>query len=76
MKPECFDGRSGGVFWLVSKSLDAVHVLVFADPVGRVCMPDVTIKVKALRIIGLYAPKDHVEQPDLFRAVFDDIFIE
>ena len=33
----CFDGRSGGVTWLVSRRLDASCALVLSDPAGRLC---------------------------------------
>lgn len=40
----CFDGRSRGVPWLVSKSKNATGALVCADPSGRLCVLDITIK--------------------------------
>lgn len=51
-----------GVSWLVM----AVCALFFADLVGKLFMLNVTIKDKPLCLIGLSAPNDHAEWPDLF----------
>ena len=52
----CFDGRSRGVTWLISRRLGATCALVLSDPAGRLCVVDVTIKDKAFRLIGVYGP--------------------
>lgn len=60
----------------MTKSLDAACALVFADPAGMQCVMVVTIKVKSLRIIGVYAHNDHAAGSELFRRIepfFDDI---
>ena len=65
----CFDGRSRGVTWLVSRSLDASCALVLSDPAGRLCVLDVTIKDKAFRLIGVYGPNVTSELPPFFRRI-------
>ena len=65
----CFDGRSRGVTWLVSRSLDASCALVLSDPAGRLCVLDVTIKDKAFRLIGVYGPNVTSELPAFFRRI-------
>lgn len=55
------DGLSRGVSSQVSKSLHAACDLVFTDPAGRLCILDVTIKDKSLRLIGVYAPNLHMK---------------
>lgn len=50
----CFEGCSGGIFWLVSKFWDAVCALVFADSAGRLC-----VLGHSLHFIGFNAPKYH-----------------
>lgn len=42
---------------------------VFADPTCSLFVPGVTIKYKALRLIGVYALDEHSERPDLFRRI-------
>ena len=65
----CFDGRSRGVTWLVSRRLDALCALVLSDPAGRLCVLDVTIKDKAFRLIGVYGPNVTSELPAFFRRI-------
>ena len=62
----CFDGRSRGGTWLVSRRLDASCALVLSDPSGRLCVLDVTIKDKAFRLIGVYGPNVTSELPAFF----------
>ncbi len=59
----CFDGRSRGVTWLISRRLDATCALVLSDPAGRLCVVDVTINDKAFRLIGVYGPNATSELP-------------
>ena len=65
----CFDSRSRGVTWLVSRRLDASCTLVLSDPAGRLCVLDVTIKDKAFRLIGVYGPNATSELPAFFRRI-------
>ena len=65
----CFDSRSRGVTWLVSRRLDASCALVLSDPAGRLCVLDVTIKDKAFRLIGVYGPNTTSELPAFFRRI-------
>ena len=65
----CFDGRSRGVTWLVSRRLDASCALVLSDPAGRLCVLDVTIKDKAFRLIGVYGHNVTSELPAFFRRI-------
>ena len=64
-----FDGRSRGVTWLISRRLDATCALVLSDLVGRLCVLDVTIKVKAFWMIGVYEPNATSELPAFFRCI-------
>ena len=64
-----FDSRSRGVTWLISRHLDAMSALVLSDPVGRLCVLDVTIKDKAFRLIGVYGPNATSELPAFFRHI-------
>ena len=41
-----FDGCGRGVSWVIGRSLKVRWSLVFSEPVGRLCMVDVTIKDK------------------------------
>lgn len=50
----------------MGKSVKAVCVLVFADSARRYCLLDLTIKDKAFRLVGVYAPNKHAERTDLF----------
>ena len=61
-----FDDRSRSVTWLISRCLDATCALVLSDPVGRLCILDVTIKDKAFRLIG---PNVTSELPAFFRRI-------
>ena len=65
----CFDSRSRGVTWLVSRRLDASCALVLSDPAGRLCVLDVTIKGKVFRLIGVYGPNATSELPAFFRRI-------
>lgn len=51
----------------MSKSFNAAFTHVFANPAGSLCVLDVMIKDKYLRLIG--APNDHMERSDLFRRI-------
>ena len=62
-----FDSHSRGVTWLIS--LVATCALVLSDPVGRLYVLDVTIKDKALRLIGVYGPNATSELPAFFRRI-------
>ena len=64
-----FDGHSRGVTWLISRRLDATCALVLSDPVGRLCVLDVTIKDKAFRLIGVYGPNVTSDLPAFFRRI-------
>ena len=66
---ECFDGRSRGVTWLISRRLDATCALVLSDPADRLCVVDVTIKDKAFRLIGVYGHNATSELPAFFRRI-------
>lgn len=61
----CFDGCLRCVSWLVRKSLNVVCALGFTSVSDRHCMLDITMKDKALHLIGVYISNDHAEQPDL-----------
>lgn len=61
-----YNGCSRGVSLLVSHSLKVAYVLVFVDPVGRLCILNVTIKHKAFCFIGVYTPNDSKEWSDVF----------
>lgn len=45
------------------------YALVIADPTSRLCVLDVNIKDKSLRLVGVYALNDHAERPDLLRQI-------
>ena len=64
-----FDGRSRDVTWLISRRLDATCALVLSDPVGRLCVVDVTIKDKAFRLTGVDGPNATSELPAFFRRI-------
>ena len=64
-----FDGRSRGVSWLISKSLEVTADLVFADPAGRLCVVDITIKGEQFRLVGVYGPNHQRERIDFFQRI-------
>ena len=64
-----FDSHSRGVSWLISRSLNAACTLVFADPAGRLCVVDATIKGEAFRLIGVYGPNLQSERVSFFSRI-------
>ena len=64
-----FDSHSRGVSWLISHSLKATCSLVFADPAGRICVVDITIKEDTFRLIGVYAPNCQAERISFFQRI-------
>ena len=64
-----YNSRSRGVSWLVKRSLDASCDPCYLDPEGRLCVLDVTIKGRAFRLIGVYAPNSQVELAAFFRRI-------
>ena len=63
-----FDSHSRGVSWLISRSLNAACTHVYADPAGRLCVVDVTIKGEVFRLIGVYGPNLQAERVAFFRG--------
>lgn len=64
-QPLYFDKCSRDVFWPVSCSLDATCSIVFMDPVGKLCMLDVTIK--CIDSLGLMCPMTVENRKSSFR---------
>lgn len=59
-----FDIHSAGVSWRVIRSLCVTCSLVFADPTGRLCLLEGTIKVKAFWFMGDFTSIDSRDKFD------------